>query len=260
MVRALSASASGMLAQQQNVDNIANNLANVNTTGFKRGQVMFQDMLYDTVRAPGGAQGNGNLTPSGLQLGLGSRMVSIAKDYSPGTLQVTNSPLDVAINGVGFFQVKQPDGSLAYTRDGSFSQNATGNLVTADGSLINGVDAIDPNATAVTIAPNGTVSETVNGATTQKGVLQLYRFANPAGLQALGQNLLSPSDASGQAQAGTPGTDGMGSLQQGSLESSNVQVVTEMVNLIAAQRGYEMNSKAVQASDEMMQSANNMKR
>ena len=260
MIRALMAAASGMQAQQMNVDTIANNLANVNTSGFKRSQVMFQDMLYDTIRAPGGNQGNGAKTPSGVQMGLGTRMVSISKVFTPGSLQVTNRDLDVAIQGQGFLRVKMPDGTLAYTRDGSFSKNSEGHLVTSDGFEIDGVDALSPNATAVTISGNGTVSEVVNGATADKGNIKLYRFVNPSGLQSLGRNLLQPSAASGDAQEGVPSQDGFGSLQQGTLESSNVQVVDEMVNLIVAQRAYEMNTKAVTASDEMLQATNNLKR
>lgn len=260
MIRALMAAASGMQAQQMNVDTIANNLANVNTAGFKRSQVMFQDMLYDTVRAPGGTQGNGAKTPSGVQMGLGTRMVSIAKVFTPGSLQVTSRDLDVAINGQGFFRVKLPDGSFAYTRDGSFSKNSDGTLANSDGYELDGVNAIDANATAVTIAANGDVSETVNGATQDKGQLKLYRFVNPSGLQSLGRNLLQPSAASGDPQEGLPGVDGIGTLQQGAIESSNVSVVDEMVNLIVAQRAYEVNTKAVQASDEMLQATNNMKR
>src|SRR5579862_5935010 len=163
MVRALMAAASGMQAQQMNVDTIANNLANVNTTGFKRSQVMFQDMLYDTIRAPGGSQGNGVVTPAGIQIGLGARTVSVAKVFTPGSLQITNNSLDVAINGNGFFRVKLPDGTLAYTRDGSFSKDQQGNLVNADGYQLDGVNAIDANATAITISASGDVSATING-------------------------------------------------------------------------------------------------
>jgi flagellar basal-body rod protein FlgG len=252
--------ASGMKAQQMNVDTIANNLANVNTAGFKRSQVMFQDMLYDTIRAPGGSQGNGAKTPSGVQIGLGTRMVSISKVFDPGSMQVTNRDLDVSINGVGFFRVKLPDGTFAYTRDGAFSKDNQGNLVNSDGYALDGVNAIDGNSTAITIAASGDVSVTVNGQTQDKGQIKLYRFVNPSGLQSMGRNLVQPSAASGDPQEGLPGIDGIGTLQQGTLEQSNVQVVDEMVNLIAAQRAYEVNTKAVQACDDMLQATNSMKR
>ena len=260
MIRGLMAAASGMHAQQMNVDTIANNLANVNTSGFKRGQVMFQDMIYDTIRSPGGAQGNGATVPAGVQMGLGSRVVSISKVFSPGTLQVTNRDLDVAIEGTGFFKVKLPDGTETYTRDGAFSRSVEGKLVNSDGYELDGIDALSQNATSVSIAANGTISETVNGVTAEKGSIKLYRFVNPSGLQAIGRNLFQISSASGDAQEGTPGDDGFGTLQQGLLETSNVQVVDEMVNLIVAQRAYEVNTKAVQASDEMLQATNNIKR
>ena len=260
MIRALMASATGMEAQQLNVDTIANNLANVNTSGFKRSQVLFQDMLYETLRAPGAAQGNSATVPAGVQLGMGTRMAQIAKVFTPGKMIVTNRDLDVAIEGQGFFQLKAPDGTLAYSRDGAFSRNAEGKVVNTDGYELHGIDTVSSNATSVSIAANGTLSETVNGVTTAKGALPLYRFVNPPGLNAIGHNLFTPSTASGNAQQGIPGSDGVGTLQQGSLESSNVEVVDEMVNLIIAQRAYEVNSKAVQASDEMLQATNNMKR
>jgi flagellar basal-body rod protein FlgG len=254
------AAASGMRAQQMNVDTIANNLANVNTSGYKRSQVMFQDMLYDNVRSPGGAQGGGATVPSGVQMGLGTRMVSISKVFSPGKLQVTNREMDVAIEGEGFFKINLPDGTSAYTRDGAFTRSSEGVMVNSDGYALDGVSAFSENATSISISPSGTISETVNGATTEKGTIALYRFANPSGLQAKGSNLFEPSGASGTAQEGVPGADGFGKLQQGLLETSNVEVVEEMVNLIVAQRAYEMNTKAVQASDEMLQNTNNMKR
>jgi flagellar basal-body rod protein FlgG len=260
MIRALMASATGMQAQQMNIDTIANNLANVNTNGFKRSQVMFQDLLYETIRPPGAAQGNGTMLPSGVQMGLGTRMVAISKVFSPGKIQVTNRDMDVAIEGQGFLRIKLPDGTVAYTRDGALSRNAEGKFVTADGYELDGVDALATNATSIGIAPNGTISQTVDGKTEEKGTIQLYRFVNPAGLQAMGRNLYQPSAASGEAQEGVAGADGLGTLQQGALETSNVDVVEEMVNLIVAQRAYEVNTKAVQASDEMLQATNNMKR
>lgn len=262
MIRALTAAASGMQAQQMNVDTIANNLANVNTSGFKKSHVVFQDMLYDTIRGAGGSQGSGgtNIVPSGMQMGLGTRMVSIHKVFSPGKMQVTQNELDVAIEGNGFFRVNLPDGTQAYSRDGAFSKSPQGKLVNADGYEIDGIDAISENATNISIGPSGIVSETVNGTTSEKGTLKLYRFVNPAGLHSMGRNLFQKSTASGEPQEGTAGDDGFGTLQQGLLETSNVEVVDEMVNLIVAQRAYEVNTKCVQASDEMLQSTNNMKR
>jgi flagellar basal-body rod protein FlgG len=260
MIRGLMAAASGMQAQQMNVDTIANNLANVNTSGYKRSQVMFQDMLYDTVRAPGGSQGNSATVPSGVQMGLGTRLVAISKVFSPGKMQVTNRELDVAIEGQGFFKIELPDGTEAYSRDGAFSKNTEGILVNSDGYKLSGDITVSENATSISVAPNGTVSETVNGTTAEKGSIKLYRFINPSGLQAQGRNLFTPTGASGEAVEGTAGNEGYGTLQQGLLETSNVEVVEEMVNLIVAQRAYEVNTKCVQASDEMLQATNNMKR
>jgi len=260
MIRALMSSASGMQAQQMNVDTIANNLANVNTSGFKKSQALFQDLLYENIRQPGAVQGNGATVPSGVQMGLGTRLVSVSKVFTPGKMQVTSRDLDVAIEGQGFFRINLPDGTQAYTRDGAFSKNADGKVVNSDGYEIDGGPTLANNATSVSISPSGTVSETVNAQTTEKGKIQLYRFVNPSGLIAMGRNLFQPSGASGEPQEGTAGTDGFGTMQQGILETSNVDVVEEMVNLIVAQRAYEVNTKAVQASDEMLQATNNMKR
>lgn len=259
MFRALMASATGMKAQQMNVDTVAHNLANVNTTGFKKSQAMFQDMLYENIRAPGGKSGTDTTVPAGIQLGLGSRIVSVAKVYTPGKMQLTNREFDVAIEGPGFFRIETPEGE-AYTRDGSFSKDEQGRLVTSDGYPLQGVEALSPNATGFTISKDGTVSEQVDGQTQTKGVINLYRFVNPSGLLARGNNLVEPTAASGDPEEGAPGVDGYGTLQQGTLETSNVEVVDEMVNLIVAQRAYEVNTKAVQASDEMLQATNNMKR
>jgi len=260
MMRGLWASATGMQAQQLNVDTISNNLANINTSGFKRSQVNFQDLIYDRMSTPGASSDGGTGVPAGVQIGLGSRVVSVSKVFTPGKPQQTGNQLDLWIEGNGFFQVKLADGTLAYTRDGAFRPNAEGKVVTSDGYEVDGLDSLDPAATALSISPNGTVSETVNGVTTQKGQLQLYSFINPAGLLASGHNLLQASSASGEATAGTAGSNGMGTLQQGFLEMSNVEVVQEMVNLIVAQRAYEVNTKAIQACDEMLQSTNNLRR
>lgn len=193
MFRALMASATGMKAQQMNVDTVAHNLANVNTTGFKKSQAQFQDMLYENIRAPGGTSGTDNTVPAGIQLGLGSRIVSVAKVYTPGKMQLTNRDFDVAIEGNGFFRITLPDGSNAYTRDGSFSKDQQGRLVTSDGYLIDGVQAIPPNATAFTISKNGSVSAQVDGQTQTLGNINLYRFVNPSGLLAMGNNLVQPT-------------------------------------------------------------------
>ncbi len=259
MIRSMMALASGMKAQQLNVDTISNNLANVNTTGFKASKVLFQDMLYENVRNAGDSTTGVN-APGEAQLGLGTSMVSITKSFTQGNLQQTGNSLNLAIQGDGFFCVKDTSGNLFYSRDGAFTQDSTGKIVNSNGYQLNGVDALDPNATAVTIGTDGTISETVNGQTTSKGQIQLYRFINSAGLHAMGQNLFQETTTSGKASAGVPGVDGMGTLSQGMLETSNVDVVNEMVNLIVAQRAYEMNSKAMQASDEMMQASNNLKR
>lgn len=260
MLRALWASASGMQAQQLNVDTIANNLANVNTAGFKRSQTSFQDLIYDRLRTPGASSDSGSGVPVGIQMGLGTHLTSVSKIFTPGKPQQTGNQYDLWIEGNGFFQIQLSDGTLAYSRDGSFHPDADGQLVTSDGYPLDGAPSINPNATAVSISPNGTISETVNGITTQIGQIQLYTFTNPAGLLAKGHNLFEPSSASGEATAGTPGTDGVGTLQQGFIEMSNVEVVQEMVNLIVAQRAYEVNTKAIQASDEMLQTANTLRR
>jgi len=260
MMRSLWASATGMRAQQLNVDTIANNLANVNTAGFKRSVATFQDLLYERARTPGASTGSGANIPTGIQLGLGTSLSSVTKVFTPGKPQETGAQLDIWIEGDGFFRVNKPDGTEAYTRDGAFRLNVDGQVVNADGYQLEGVDTISEEATAVAIAPDGTVSETVNGVTSDKGQIRLYRFLNPAGLLAEGSNLLMPSSASGEATEGTAGENGLGALRQGYLEMSNVEVVTEMVNLIVAQRAYEVNTKAIQASDEMLQQANNLRR
>lgn len=260
MMRSLWSSATGMRAQQLNVDVIANNLANVNTTGFKRSQALFQDLLYERMRTPGASSGSGANIPTGIQVGLGTHLVSVAKIFTPGKPMQTGNQFDIWIEGAGFFKVTKPDGTEAYTQDGAFRLNVDGQVVTSDGYLLDGVSNISVEATAVAIAPDGTVSETVNGVTSDKGAIKLFRFVNPPGLLSEGGNLFLPSSASGDAQEGTPGSDGYGSLRQGYLEMSNVEVVTEMVNLIVAQRAYEVNTKAIQASDEMLQQANNLRR
>ncbi len=260
MVRSLYSSASGMEAQQANLDVIANNLANVNTTGFKRSKIEFQDLLYETTRAPGAEQGAGTQLPTGLQIGHGSRVVATSKVFTEGELTQTGEQLDLAINGDGFFQVQMPDGTLAYTRDGALKRSSTGQVTTSDGlPLQGGFQPIPAGTTSITISSSGEVT-TTSASGTSNFQVQLVRFTNPAGLNSIGGNLYTESLASGTPETGTPNEAGFGALQQGYLEMSNVKVVQEMVNMIVAQRAYEVNSKSVQSADEMMQESNNLRR
>jgi flagellar basal-body rod protein FlgG len=250
-----------MSAQQMNVDNIANNLANANTTGFKMRRTEFQDLVYQTVIQPGTASGAQTVVPSGLQLGLGARPAANEIIFQQGDFQQTNNPLDVVIQGKGFFQVRKATGDLAYTRSGAFHLDRDGNLVTLNGESIEPQITIPAEAQGITIAADGTVSYTVAGQTSTQiaGQLQLAGFVNPAGLNSVGNNLFMPTDASGDATIGIPGgQEGLGSLQQGYLEGSNVSVVEEFINLIVSQRAYEANSKVVKAADEMYQQVNNI--
>lgn len=260
MLRALYSSAAGMQSQQLNLDVIANNLANVNTTGFKKSKIEFQDLLYQTARAAGSEQGAGNQLPTGIQIGHGAQPVATAKVFTTGELTQTGERLDVAIQGDGFFEVQLADGSRAYTRDGAFKLAADSRITTSDGLVLQGgFQPIPPGTTSISISPSGEVTtQGANGA--QNFRVQLVRFANPAGLENLGRNLYRETAASGAAEIGNPGENGFGDLQQGYLEMSNVKVVEEMVKMIVAQRAYEVNSKAVQAADEMMQLSNNLRR
>lgn len=261
MIRALYSAASGMTAQQLNVDNIAHNLANANTSGFKMRRAQFQDLLYQNMIQPGAAASQQSAVPTGLQLGLGTRAASNEIIFSQGDFSATNNPLDIVIQGRGFFQILKPDGQLAYTRGGSFQLNKDGSLVTSDGNLLQPQVTIPNNAQSITIASDGTVSFTLPNQTTaqQAGQIQLANFQNPAGLNSLGSNLYTPTDASGDPIIGLPGgPEGLGSLLQGYLEQSNVSVVDEFVNLIISQRAYEANSKVVKAADEMYQQVNNI--
>jgi flagellar basal-body rod protein FlgG len=257
MFRALATAATGMEAQQTQIDLIANNLANVNTTGFKKSRADFQDLLYQTMRAAGATTKQGNEVPVGLQVGLGVRPVSTQKMFSTGDMKQTDNPLDLAIEGNGFFQVVQPGGTIAYTRAGSFKTDSQGRLVTSDGFQIEPAITVPPDAVSVTILADGTVSATQAGQTApvELGQIQLANFANPAGLENIGRNLMVPTQASGQAVVGTPGTLGMGTLSQGFLEMSNVKVVEEMIDLIAGQRAYEVNARVIQAADEMLRTS-----
>ncbi len=249
-----------MAAQQMNLDVIANNLANVNTTGFKKSNVQFQEMMYDTEEAPGANSTESSTVPTGIQVGYGSKPVATERNFSQGSLQQTGNTYDVAIQGTGFFKLTMPDGTNAYTRDGSFMVNADGQIVTSQGYLVTGAGTIDPKAQNVTIGADGTISATINGTTAKISPITISTFPNPEGLTSQGNNLYTESLASGTAIDGqTPGTNGIGTLQQGYTETSNVSVVEEMVNMIQAQRAYEINSKAIQTSDDMLQMANNMR-
>jgi len=260
MIRALWTSASGMEAQQMNLDVIANNLANVNTSGFKGSSIQFSEMMYDTNESPGASSTDSTTTPTGSQVGYGSKAVATERNFSEGNLQQTGNTYDVAIQGQGFYKVTLPDGTNAYTRDGSFLVNSDGNLVTNQGYLVTGVGQIPATATNVTIGSDGTISATVNNAAVKISPITISNFPNPEGLNSLGSNLYQETAASGNAVDGqTPGQNGMGTLAQGYIETSNVQVVTEMVNMIQAQRAYEINSKAIQTADQMMGMANNLR-
>jgi flagellar basal-body rod protein FlgG len=262
MMRALYSAASGMTAQQTNVDNIANNLANANTTGFKARRAQFQDLIYQTIQQPGAAAGAQTVVPSGLQLGLGTRAASNEIIFTQGNFSQTDNPLDVVVQGKGFFQVRQPNGELAYTRAGSFQLDKDGTVVTSAGDPIDPQITIPAQAQSITIALDGTVSYTQPGATASQkaGQIELANFQNPAGLNAMGSNLYSPTDASGQPTVAKPGgQEGLGTLIQGYTEQSNVSVVEEFINLIQSQRAYEANSKVVKAADEMYQQVNNLK-
>jgi flagellar basal-body rod protein FlgG len=260
MIRSLWIAKTGLDAQQMQLDVISNNLANVNTNGFKRSQAVFEDLLYQTLSQPGAQSSQQTQLPSGLQLGTGVQSVATEKIFTQGNLQQTNNPLDVAIQGNGFFQVLQPDGTIAYTRDGSFQVNNQGALVTASGFPVQPSVTIPAGALSVTIGQDGTVSVLQAGAVkpTQVGSLQLVNFVNPTGLQSAGQNLYLETASSGTPNSGTPGTNGLGTLNSGFVETSNVNVVEEMVDMIQTQRAYEMDSKAVTASDQMLQKLEDM--
>ncbi|MHB9117261.1 MAG: flagellar basal-body rod protein FlgG [Burkholderiales bacterium] len=256
MIRSLWIAKTGLDAQQTNIDVISNNLANVSTNGFKRSRAVFEDLLYQTLRQPGAQSSQQTQLPSGFQLGTGVRPVAAERIHIQGNLQNTGNPLDVAINGKGFFQVLMPDGSTAYTRDGSFQTDSQGALVTSSGYAIQPALTIPQDALSVTIGRDGTVSVTQPGnppQTNQIGNIQLSNFINPAGLQSQGENLYVETAASGAPQPNTPGTNGLGLLNQGSVETSNVNVAEELVNMIQAQRAFELNSKAITTSDQMLQ-------
>src|SRR5438309_791175 len=259
MIRALNTAASGMSAQQLNLDSIAHNLANSSTAGFKARRAQFQDLVYQSMIQPGASAGQSTTTPAGLQIGLGTRTVSNEIIFSQGNMTQTDNNLDLAIQGKGFFQVRRPAGDLAYTRAGNFQLDRNGNMVTAEGDPIEPQITIPSNAQTVTIAQDGTVSYTLPGqnAAQRAGQIQLANFQNPAGLNSLGNSLYTPTDASGDPQIGNPGgSEGLGTVLQGYTEQSNVNVVEEFVNMIQSQRAYEANSRVIKAADEMYQQIN----
>jgi flagellar basal-body rod protein FlgG len=262
MIRAMYTAASGMNAQQANIDNIAHNLANVNTSGFKKSRVEFEDLVYQQINAPGSPTDATAEAPVGVELGLGSRAVAISRDFASGNLRATNAPYDVAIEGRGFLQVTLPDGQIAYTRSGNLHVNQEGTLVTNEGYPLEPSITIPSNAVSVSISRDGIVSATVVGesAPQQVGGIQIAGFQNPAGLHAMGSNLFTVTTASGDPITGLPGTEGLGTLQQGFLEESNVSIVEEMVNMILGQRAYEANSKVIRTADEMLSQVNNLAR
>ena len=255
MINSLWISKTGMEAQQTQLDVISNNLANVSTTGYKRANAVFEDLMYQNLRQVGANSTEQSQLPTGLQLGLGVRTVATSRSFSQGSMQQTNNQFDLAIKGNGFFQVTQPDGTIGYTRDGSFQVDAQGRLVTSSGlPVANGI-TVPATATSVSISSDGTVSATLSGNATPQniGSLAIVNFINPAGLEPLGENLYAETAASGQPNGGTAGTNGLGTVMQGFLETSNVNVVQELVSMIQTQRAYEMNSKAIQTSDQMLQ-------
>ncbi|CAN5416296.1 flagellar basal-body rod protein FlgG [soil metagenome] len=256
--RALLTAATGMQVQQQNVDNIANNLANSSTVGFKRTRLEFQDLMYQNMRSAGGAANASTPLPVGLQIGMGARSIASEKIFSQGDLKNTNNPTDLLIDGSGFFQIRQTNGELAYTRSGQFSLNNVGQVVTANGDALEPAITIPTNATAISIANDGTVSVNLPGQTNAANVgqIQLAIFANPAGLESLGGNLYKETGASGQPTVGAPDANGIGKVTQGYLEGSNVNVVEELVNMISAQRVYETNSKVITTADRMLGTIN----
>jgi flagellar basal-body rod protein FlgG len=252
---ALWAAKTGLDAQQTRMSVTSHNLANVSTTGFKKGRAVFEDLLYQNVRQVGGSTSQDTVAPTGLSLGTGVRVVATEKQYTQGNMQTTGNGLDLAVNGRGFFQVLLPDGTMGYTRDGDFEVNPQGELVTASGYRVQPGITIPDGMQSITIGKDGVVTAKLDGEAqpTQIGTLQLVDFINPAGLQPKGENILVESAASGAPQTGTPGLNGLGYVEQGSLEASNVNVVEELVNMIETQRAYEMNSKAISTTDQMLQ-------
>lgn len=261
MLKSLNTAATGMAAQQSNMDVIANNIANVSTAGFKKSRAEFEDLVYQTQKEPGTATGMNSYSPNGVQTGLGVRTAAVQKDFAMGNALVTKNPLDLQIEGSGFFQVLTPDGQVGYTRDGAFKKDPNGRIVDKNGNLLQPEITIPPNVAGIEVAPSGEVRviQGLNDAPQVLGQIDVVNFVNPAGLKAMGKNVFTQTPASGQPQNSRPGLNGTGYLSQGQLESSNVNIVDEMVNMITAQRAYETNSKVIQASDQMLQSINNMR-
>lgn len=261
MLKSLNISATGMMAQQTNMDTIANNIANVSTTGFKRARAEFEDLLYQTEKEPGAQTGANSVSPTGVQVGLGVKTAAIQKEFTSGSSKVTKNPFDIEIQGSGFFPVQLSNGQIGYTRDGSFKKGPGGQLVDKNGNILQPEIAIPANAAGVEISPDGQVAiiTNLNSVPQNVGQIQLVNFVNPAGLKSIGKNIYMPSAASGVPQQGAPGQSGLGYVAQGQLETSNVNIVDEMVNMITAQRAYETNSKVVQAADQMLQHINNLR-
>ena len=259
MMRSLLTAATGMEAQQLNIDTISNNLANVNTTAFKRSRANFHDLLYQTLRAPGQSATTGTVVPSGIQIGTGTKLSSVDKMFTEGAIQVTGNHLDFMVEGDGFFRVQKDDGEVVFTRDGHFSKDSTGRLVTADGYPLVPEIVVPQDAKDMHVGYDGTVTVKVGGETQEIGQINLGAFINPTGLVSLGGNYYSPSRASGEAVVGAPGQNGFGRIGQNQLESSNVNIVEEMVNMITGQRAYEINSKVIQTGDQMLQTTTNIR-
>lgn len=260
MLRALTTAATGMIAQQTNIDVIANNISNVNTTGYKKTRVEFQDLLSQTIKTPGALVSQGTTQPVGIQVGLGTRTSATQRVFSEGVMKTTGNNLDIAIEGDGFLQVQMDDGKIGYTRDGSLKIDANGQLVTTDGFLIQPQITIPQNTSEINITPDGRVSIIAAGETAQQeiGQIQLAKFANPAGLLAIGKNLFTETSGSGNAIQGIANQEGYGSIQQGFLEGSNVQVVEELINLIQAERAFETNSKLIKSAENMLSTVNRL--
>lgn len=261
MIRALNTAATGMQAQQNNLDVVSNNLANISTNGFKKSRAEFEDLMYQTSKDPGQASGLNSVSPTGVQVGLGVKTGAVQKDFAHGSAIVTKNPFDIQIEGAGFFQVQTSDGGVAYTRDGAFKRDPTGRLIDKNGNLLVPEITIPADAAGVDISTSGEVKiiQNLNDAPQVVGQIDVVNFVNPAGLRSMGRNLYTQSAASGQPIVSKPGTQGTGTLAQGQVEGSNVNIAEEMINMITAQRAYETNSKAIQAADQMLQVVNQLK-
>ena len=261
MLRSLQTAATGMEAQQQLIDTLSNNIANVNTNGFKRGRVHFNDLLYQNLRAPGLSSSNGTVAPSGVQIGNGARVASIEKAFEEGSVKITRNDTDLMIKGRGFFRIQMPDGTLSYTRDGAFKRSPDGRIVNHEGLPLVPEIVVPPNALRVQVGLDGVVTATIQGEQEPRniGQIQVSTFINPAGLNSIGRNLYTASPASGEPVVSTPGENGTGQLGQGELESSNVNIVEEMVTMITGQRAYELNSKVIKTGDDMLATTNQMR-